>query len=350
MSDEKYKITYFLGAGASAKALPTVRANDISPGYTNSLRLMAKVLSQKIADGSSLPNAETFIEDLNWLADKGDQHGTPDTFAKLCQINNDYNSLLRIKTTLSLYFTIEQFLEKKIDPRYLQFIIKVLDNRKLFPENIKILNWNYDFQFQIAAENFWKEEFNYSHTVSRHSPPLIDYYPSLGNEFHVNYEKEKCIYSLIHLNGIAGFYFYVQTAHILNYFLNGNLTNLNNLFEKFHVDKEYKTPLLSFAFENPNNMTNAIRNRFLYANKAIENTDYLVIIGYSFPNDNIETDERIMNIIKAGSLKEIFYQDPFNDGSFLRNTFGIDKEIPITHIKNADEFYVPRQAKMTKAH
>jgi hypothetical protein len=348
MEEEKYKITYFLGAGASAKALPTVRPTDISPGYTNSLRQMADKLTLRISSGSPFPNGANFVEDLKWLAEKGDQHGTPDTFAKLCQIKNDYSSLLRVKTTLSLYFTIEQFLERKVDPRYLQFIIKVLDKRKLFPDNIKILNWNYDFQLQLAAENFWKEEFNYSHTVSRHSPPLIDYYPSLGNEFHVNYEKEKSIYSLIHLNGIAGFYFYVQTAHILNYYLNGSLTDINKLFESYHIDKEYKTPLLSFAFENPNNMTNAIRNRFLYANKIIENTDFLVIIGYSFPNDNIETDERIMNTIKSGCLKEIFYQDPFNDGSFLRTTFGVDKEIPITHIKNVEEFYVPRQAKMIK--
>lgn len=149
------------------------------------------------------------------MANKGDEYGTPDTFAKFCQVKNDYESLLRIKTTLSLYFTIEQFLEKKVDPRYLQFIIKLLDERKLFPENIKILNWNYDFQIQIAAENFWKEEFNYSHSLSRHHPPFISYYPSLGQEFHVNYEKDKSNYSLIHLNGIAGFYFYVQILLLL---------------------------------------------------------------------------------------------------------------------------------------
>lgn len=184
--------------------------------------------------------------------------------------------------------------------------------------------------------------------MSRHSPPLISYYPSLGQEFHVNYEKDKSNYSLVHLNGIAGFYFYVQTSHILNYQLNGRLSDINSVFESYEGDLQYKAPLLSFAFEPPNNMNNAIRNRFLYANKTIENTDILVIIGYSFPNDNIETDTRIMHTLKNGCLKEIYYQDPYDDGSFLRSTFNIDKEIPIIHIPNVDEFYVPRKVKMDK--
>ena len=51
MGDTKFKITYILGAGASANALPTVRATNSTLGYTNSLRLMADSISKKISNG-----------------------------------------------------------------------------------------------------------------------------------------------------------------------------------------------------------------------------------------------------------------------------------------------------------
>jgi len=74
----------------------------------------------------------------------------------------------------------------------------------------------------------------------------------------------------------------------------------------------------------------------------------LVIIGYSFPFDNIEIDNQILSVLNTENLKEIFYQDPYNDGSFLYDTFGIDKTIKITHIENVAEFYIPRQFKLLK--
>lgn len=348
LGSDRYKITYILGAGASAKALPTVRATSVSPGYTNALRQMADRLKMEPLIAGFVATRDTFVKDLYWLAENGDQHGTPDTYARFCQLKGDYFSLARIKRTLSLYFTIEQFLEKKRDPRYQQFLIRILEYSQLFPENIKILNWNYDYQFQLAAEDFKNEEFHVGTGANVHSPPLISYYPALGQEFNVNYEKDKSNYYLIHLNGIAGFYYYVQTAHILSYFFNNSLSDINSLFEKHETDIQNKAPLLSFSFESANNMNNAIRNRVLYADKVAENTDYLVVIGYSFPHDNLQTDARILNTMKSGCLKEIFFQDPYNDGSFLRDTFSIPNEIPITHISNADEFYIPRQAKLKK--
>jgi hypothetical protein len=289
-----------------------------------------------------------FCSDLEWLADRGDEHNTVDTFAKYCYLR-DTNSLARLKFTLSLFFTIKQFIDKKRDNRYQNFLIKNLDRRQIFPSNIKILNWNYDCQIQLAGENFRQESFSYRYGATVHSPPLVDYYPTLGGEFNINARVDYFELSLVHLNGIAGFYYYEPTTHILNYFLNAGIRDINHLFDMVLMDKEKKHQLLTFAFENNDGVNNIIRNRIPYAKNIIANTDYLVIIGYSFPYDNIETDNKIFDTLKEGrQLKGIYYQDPHKSGDFLRNLFNLNDEITITNITSVDGFYIPSEAKMPR--
>ncbi len=342
MESEKNKITYLIGAGASSNALPMIRPTDSNPGYTDSLRLMAeKLKDQKMI---FLSECDEFVRDLNWLAEKSDEYGSPDAYVKFCTVKNDNFAVAKIKRVLSLYFTIEQFIEKKRDNRYLKFITKVIENNTLFPDNIKILNWNYDFQFQIAAETFKEEHFSINkNSITKHAPPLISYYPSLGHDFYTNLDSEKKDLSLVHLNGIAGFYFYTQNNNVLSYFMNNKLTKLDDVFENSRAEGHLKATLLTFAFDNQSQMTNAIRNRFSYASNIIQNTDYLVIIGYSFPVDNVQFDEQLFSVLKSNSLKEIFYQDPFNNGGFLRDLFDIDERVKITHIQDVKEFFIPRQ-------
>jgi hypothetical protein len=96
-------------------------------------------------------------------------------------------------------------------------------------------------------------------------------------------------------------------------------------------------------------VNNIIRNRIPYAKNIIANTDYLVIIGYSFPYDNIETDNKIFDTLKEGrQLKGIYYQDPHKSGDFLRNLFNLNDEITITNITSVDGFYIPSEAKMPR--
>jgi hypothetical protein len=344
---ERNKITYLIGAGASANALPMIRPSAIHLGYIDSLREMAKELSEKDRM-ISLSDCHQFAKDLNWLADNAEQYGSPDTYVKYLSLKGDDINVAKVKRTLSVYFTIEQFINKKKDSRYLKFLTKIIERNHLFPENIKILNWNYDFQFQIAAEIFTEEKFFHKNSVTRHSPPLISYYPTLGHDFNVNHDTEKIDLSLVHLNGIAGFYFYQQNNFVLSYFMNNSITTLDDLFEICTRELHLKATLLTFAFDTQQHMNTAIRNRFSFANAIIRNSDYLVIIGYSFPIDNIQYDEQLFATIKSPSLKEIFYQDPYNNGGFLRNLFEIDDRIKITHIEDVQEFFIPRQFKLAK--
>jgi len=86
-----------------------------------------------------------------------------------------------------------------------------------------------------------------------------------------------------------------------------------------------------------------------------------VVIGYSFPFYNRETDNMIFETIKP-SLQKIYFQDPKpnNNGEFLRKRYGLSKEavtiyedepkftpvgtrpgIDIEHITDTDQFYIP---------
>ena len=200
---------------------------------------------------------------------------------------------------------------------------------------------------QLAAEFYKKEEFSYSMSVTRHSPPLISYYPAIGNEFNTNHENSRNEFSMIHLNGIAGFYFQEQTAHILNYHLNQSLQSINDLFEKIQSEKQFKNTLLTFAYENNNGVNHYLRNRLNFAHEIIKGTDILVIIGYSFPDDNVIIDKEILDKLSNSGLKKIIFQNPSESGDFLIDDFEL-KNIKVKHIKDCSEFYIPRELKMNK--
>ena len=343
---ENTKVTYILGAGASALGLPTVRRYNGTSEYTDSLRDIARRLEADFSINESYVDLkDDLCKSLNWLATKGDEYGTIDTYAKFC-FDTKQPELQRVKETLSTYFTIKQHIDKKTDPRYRNFVIKNLD-KGTFPNNIKILNWNYDFQMQLACEIYKKEEFHYSYNVTQHAPPLIPYYPAIGNEFNINHSSSGRDLSMIHLNGIAGFYFYQQNAHILNYHLNQSLDNINQLFEKLKNDKEHKHQLLTFAYEGSDGANYYLRNRLKFATEIIQGTEILVIIGYSFPDDNVKVDNHILNALKESGLKKIVFQNPSDDGSFLIDEFGLNG-IRLIHKLNCDEFFIPRELKIMK--
>ena len=139
----EYKVTYLLGAGASAQALPTVKPTSNSKGLSDSLRAFADYLQNDNSISSSYSDyTEKLANDLYWVADNSEKFGTPDTFAKYLYLK-DRDQLILLKHALSVYFTYTQLIEGKFDDRALVFITSVMEINALFPSNIKILNWNH---------------------------------------------------------------------------------------------------------------------------------------------------------------------------------------------------------------
>ena len=160
------KVTYYFGAGASYGALPIV--NQIPERIENLISLMKRdeyklnsEISYKennIAQFSQLGIQELFIEDLEWLLEKTKNHASIDTFAKKLFITEQDDELKRLKNAFSVFLILEQSITKT-NMRYDSFFASILnDDYHPLPNNIKIVSWNYDYQFEKAYSEYSRNE------------------------------------------------------------------------------------------------------------------------------------------------------------------------------------------------
>ena len=325
-----------MGAGASAEAMPLVKATpsraDGPKSLSNAMLAIAERLTPNIP-GSIIkkhthePFYRKIAEELKVIAKEGDNYTTIDTYAKYLFLT-DKPKFDRLKFVLSVYFSLEQQYYKKLDRRYLVWLTSLMTN-KSFPENVKVLTWNYDFQIQLTAELFTKEDISYHNTITRHSPPLIDYYPSLQEDTFTEPNRV----SLLHLNGIAGFY---HTGNIHHHvFLNNEMNNNGNYLNKLMENEGYCR--MHFAWEKEHQ---AIPIRIIDA--MAKDVTILVVIGYSFPFFNREMDMEVYRAFRQyGKLRKIYFQDPNRDGEFLRAQFGYTDDIKIMHVSDTSALYIP---------
>ncbi|MBP7497659.1 MAG: hypothetical protein KA792_08365 [Bacteroidales bacterium] len=324
------KIVYMLGAGASAEALPL--AKDSKDGERKGLASRMINLANELTDNKKgLNNNSIYFKiknkiatDLINLATESNKFNTVDTLAKYYYLNKQTDLLNGLKKTLTEFFILEQLYNKKLDERYLVFLTSILEKRE-FPENIVILNWNYDFQMELAAKEFGKENFH-----------LVKYFPPIG-KIENNISQNK--YSLIHLNGIAGAV--VKNHNIIDNCFDYNVNDVDGLtYIHSLIINDPEQMLLKFAWEGNNNsvLTDGVK----YAQDAVLTSNILVVIGYSFPFFNREVDREIfLRLNNYNSLKKIYYQDPVLDGQYLYNQFNLDRNIKIEHIPGVEQFYIP---------
>jgi hypothetical protein len=333
-------VTYLLGAGASAKALPTVKATGTTESVSHGLRSFGDLIRADLTiDSKHQPFLQEVVQDLYWLADGSDKFGTPDTFAKYLYLK-DRDSVRRLKRALTFYFTHEQYIKSKFDERALIFLTSVMQLGEVFPTNIRILNWNYDSQIQTAAEIFRNEKFFKTMGASTHKPPLINYFPVLG--WNMNQNRNDI--QMVHLNGIAGYYFDTTQNLILSHGLNEKPKNMDELLTRLSYQSDRRHDLLTFAWEIDTEASHYLSKRLDYAKQMIAGTDILVVIGYSFPFFNRQVDSVIFETLKASNrFKKVFFQDPFKSGDFLKNQFSLSDEIDVRHIDSKDNYYIPTE-------
>ena len=210
--------------------------------------------------------------DLTWLAEESAEHATIDTFAKKLYLTKDVKNYNRLKRALSAFFMIEQ-VEHKADMRYDAFLANILTEGCQIPDDITILTWNYDSQFEIALRTYLPQLANL-----QISPICLSSYDSF---------ELKVRYKIFKINGSATFSdekpisrfctadeqkFSEKSIRreVLWYYGNGNLQSD-----------------LSFAWDK--NVS-----KFFYDTlaKEVENAMTLVVIGYTFPYFNRETDRK----------------------------------------------------------
>lgn len=336
------KILYYLGAGASAKVLPLARNvtkyDDTGfpigekQGLIRELQLyLEDDRIASIEEERSVTIINSLKETSKNIAIVSEKFGDIDTYAKFLHLTDvNGKKFQEVKQTVSQFFAIKQLFLNAHDDRYLPWLVSIM-SKKIFPENVKILNWNYDFQIELAHRYFGQgEDIRKSNSGFVYSPSLLNYYPNLDPTF-----RDFDSLSLVHLNGIAGFgkgndhYFgsIFQTQNVATQVKALSYLADNNLHEFLH-----------FAWENSGYHSELME----HVKKMIAGTTIIVVVGYSFPFFNREVDKEIFRTLLEGSpLRKIYYQDPVLDGQQLRAQFGIDKSIEIVHVKQTDSFYVP---------
>lgn len=336
----KEKFLYYLGAGASAQSLPMVHdlrdknGNHIKSGILTTMNSFAADLKQLLAttnDSKKRKFLSDLANDLVWLCKEAKEFHTIDTYAKYLYLN-EIDKLNILKKTLNAFLVLYQSWNTTIDKRYLSWITSVMDIN-IFPDNVKIISWNYDYQLQLAASRF-KHEKNYRiGTATSKTPPLIRYFPSIG---WTGPPKTDDLLSLLHLNGLSGWFYNSETNLYDSMYLHQEtLTKDTSLHHLVEYNDSHN---ISFAWESGSKQDYLLNT----AHKMIDGTTIIIIIGYSFPFFNRNIDNAIFSKIKeSNTLKKIYFQDPNLNGEFLRAQFDLKEDIEIEHVSKVDSFYIP---------
>jgi len=217
-------ITYFLGAGASAKAIPVVanfnialkefrdklfdqyfqyEATEKHQNYSSERREEILRSNDWKAMEDVHPNLKYFAYHTEALLNDLQHHATVDTLARRYFLSEGvfFNKLVNLKALLNIFFLDIQINSDEKDKRYDSFIATMLESdagKLSMPPNVKFISWNYDLQLELSLKNYRgkrrikdiQRDFQITPSVFLHKPLEVD----LGN------------FAVVKLNGTAGIY------------------------------------------------------------------------------------------------------------------------------------------------
>lgn len=345
MKEETGTISYLFGAGASYHALPVV---DQIP---KALEEFIKEIQQP---KFLLSETEQFIEfthhthtqrqvqeelwqALEWMKTGAENHASIDTFAKKLLITRQIQELTKLKAALACFFIYLQ-LKNPIDKRYDSFFASLIDPQKTIynlPDNLQILSWNYDFQFEKAYSA-------YSNSMDLHD-----------NQTRLNVRPKDLTskpvqkFGIFKLNGTTAVHNaqWRQIENVLNS-LNTPVDNelMRILVRAYGGFTKYTAqfkPALTFAWE-PEPVSEKVIEE---AMNSTVNTEVLVVIGYSFPFFNRSIDRKIIGNMKR--LTKVYFQAPDKEAfnyidrfQAIRNDLDKSNLIPISDV---DQFFLPHE-------
>ena len=345
-------VTYLIGAGASAgkrgengyiiEGLPCV--NEISDCLWNITSLI---------DRTSIPNDLTWMDPQIGLASIEDwekarknlwqhfqrlhvfceQNATIDTYAKKLVLKKRQEKFKELEQLLALFFIYLQ-LQKNPDTRYDTFLANILEPNLHFPQNIRVISWNYDSQFEIAYSEYdEKGELRVG---------------SKNTRFNVDFE-------IIKINGTATFDNQTSIATLRKEIWQkiwaikdepNSSEQLQReqtwvlyfvyLYQLYVVGKKDNTHL-SFAFDSSEPSEKILNS----IDKIISQTDVLVIIGYTFPFFNREIDRRMLQNLKPQA--KVYIQDKYPN-RIKQNFKAVKADISEEQIEpkeETDQFFLP---------
>lgn len=352
------KVTYLIGAGASFHSLPLIKTMNTR------MRAYSEFLKEQQSEGKLKHSfCAKFLAHLDELIEIERQRTSIDAYARELSIRGEEMELLRLKAVLSGYLLFEQLIKPSghtftygqynlmqgdacrvayndqlqeclrthLDKRYITFWGEHLSpGSDRLPDNIRILSWNYDMQF----ESSFSQVKNCSLELAQQN---LQVFPSPLQGVDL---ERSCI---LKLNGTAGLIDDYSQKRLYNLFdcrahhLMDNLTYLIDLLEH-NYQHAFNKPLFAFAWEDEG----IVRQTREYAQKVAEDTEILVVIGYSFPNFNKSVDREIFKSIPK--LRKVYYQAPQAEiPDLLDRLEGVHAGIgeKTKAVTNLDTFYVP---------
>lgn len=308
-------ITYLIGAGASVGCLPVVS------NFPDTLRSFSEQL------GGTTTQLQVFKKDLIWLSETASKQASIDTLARQLQLSGGKEELRNLKNLLSIFFYYNQA-AGNVDKRYDLFFASLLNDNLEMPDNINVISWNYDCQFEISYNNYTR--FN---DLTKNQWKL-----NIINKGEKKTQDKKG-FKIFKINGTAQFMnngFRV----LLDYFqknIKMNEFNQNTAAKYFEIkDDHANSSSLSFAWE-----TSTFDTSF---HEAIKETEILVIIGYSFPYFNRKFDSRMLTSMSS-TLEKIYIQDlpasfPITKRK-VKEILGYVRDVEIQDTPSISEFFIP---------
>ncbi len=354
-------VTYLIGAGASAGK----RWRDMPGGDPNDNRIYEGLpcvneISNCLWDIYSLVERTSIPNDLEWIdpqiglatideweeARKNlsqrlhrlhvfcDQNATIDTYAKKLVLKKRQDKFKELEQLLALFFIYLQ-LQNYPDTRYDTFLANILEPNLHFPQNIRVISWNYDSQFEIAYSEYDEQ-----------GELLVG---SKNAKFDTDYE-------IIKINGTATFDNQTSIA-TLRKEIREKIWAIKDepnrseqlqreqtwvlyfvyLYQLYMVGKKDNTHL-SFAFDS-SEPSEKIMNSI---DKIISQTDALVVIGYTFPFFNREIDRQILKNLNHHA--KIYIQDKYPKSvrqSLEAVLTDVQRQVQIVEIERTEQFYLP---------
>lgn len=310
------KIVYLIGAGASANALPVVNAlpNKMLEMAQHLEERQSEINEEEITDRvtselSRKKHLLNIISGIKSLAELSSKSASIDTLAKKYFLKGNTKELNDLKLHLSTYFNLEQA-KSRTDYRYDAFFASILQRKiRDFPDNLRILSWNYDMQFEYAYS-----EFTNSMEIMVNQNMLNVAQKNANDNPEINK------FGIFKLNGTASLYHkpfrnQVYMANQISHGLNGDI--LREIIDSYAtcITRDDVSPLMSFAWEAESSGGGVIEK----AKIAASNPKALVIIGYSFPLFNRGIDKIIFE--QMPGLNKVYIQAKEDDALGVKERF-----------------------------
>lgn len=330
-----HKITYLLGAGASANAVPVL--NFFGEQLDKFHKFLQDDVFANLTINHSVESNKKLLEITAKYIGEINNNFSPDTYARKLFIKKNWAELDRFKLFLSSFLVWQEtkftsksedinkirdngddeskrkqirLTQNTLDKRYDAFIGSLIDKDSyMLPSSLSIISWNYDAQIESSFIGFIPDGRRKNvHALLRTFSNEIKSDESRINDLNfIKLNGSATLLKNTMEDGIVG-----VSQNTLNWTKEGYTSKeyFSFLLEEILKEAKYRknVPYLNFAWENED-LTIKLTKR---ACNIMAETDILVVIGYSFPNYNLKIDKELLIAFadhRRLQPKKIYIQD-----------------------------------------